>query len=95
MIEDKQKFWQRLLIAGILILVLALLMMVTIYLSGMSTVKEEAGVGSETDLDIAMLSARSELLQSAGKWTLPFAILASVMMNVSRYKLRKLKKLRK
>ena len=59
----------------------------------MSDVKELAGTGSEIELEIAMLSARSQLLISAGKWTLPFAILASLMMNVSRYKLRKLKKL--
>jgi uncharacterized BrkB/YihY/UPF0761 family membrane protein len=92
-INNKRRFWRRVLIAGILVLLLALLMMVSLYLLGMSDVREQAGMGSEWEQEIAMLSARSELLSSAGKWTLPFAILASVMMNVSRYKLRKLKKI--
>ena len=92
-IENKRKFWRRVLIAGILVLVIALLMMVSLYLSGMSDAKAKAGAGSEIELEIAMLSARSQLLRSAAKWALPVAILASLMMNVARYKLRKLKKI--
>lgn len=72
---------------------LSLLMMVTLYLSGMSDAKAQAGADSEWIQEIAMMEARSRLLSSAGKWTLPFAILASLMMNVARYKLRKLKKI--
>ncbi|MFT5906183.1 MAG: uncharacterized BrkB/YihY/UPF0761 family membrane protein [Cryomorphaceae bacterium] len=91
-IDNKCKFWRRVLILGILVLVLALLTMVSLYLSGMSDAKAQAGADYEWEQEIAMLAARSELLLSAGKWTLPFAILASLMMNVARYKLRKLKK---
>lgn len=92
-IDNKCKFWRRVLILGILVLVLALLMMVSLYLSGMSDAQAQAGADYEWEQEIAMLAARSELLLSAGKWTLPFAILASLMMNVARYKLRKLKKI--
>ncbi len=92
-IDNKRKFWRRVLIAGVLVLLLALLMMVSLYLSGMSDAKAQAGADYEWEQEIAMLAARNQLLLSAGKWTLPFAILASLMMNVARYKLRKLKKL--
>jgi uncharacterized BrkB/YihY/UPF0761 family membrane protein len=92
-INNKRRFWRRVLIAGFVVLLLALLIMVSLYFSGMSDVREQAGMGSEWEQEIAMLATRSELLSSAGKWTLPFAILASLMMNVSRYKLRKLKKI--
>lgn len=93
-IESRQKFWRYFLVAGILVLVLALLTMVLLYLSGIAEVKAQAGENSEMGQEIAMLEARDRLLYSAGKWMLPFAILASLMMNVSRYKLRKLKKLK-
>jgi uncharacterized BrkB/YihY/UPF0761 family membrane protein len=93
-IESKRRFWRRVLAAGILVLILALLMMVSLYLSGMADVKTKAGLSSEIEQEIAVISARKQLLVSAAVWTLPFAILASLMMNVARYKLRKLKKLK-
>jgi uncharacterized membrane protein (UPF0182 family) len=80
---------------GILVLILALVMMVSLYLSGMADVKAKAGAGSELEMDIAIIDARTQLLVSSAQWTLPFAILASLMMNVARYRLRKLKMLKK
>lgn len=88
----KQRFWRRVLVAGILILVVSLLTLVSLYLSGMADVKAKSVDSSELELEIALLSARNQILFTAVKWTLPIAIAGSLMMNVARYQLRKLKK---
>ncbi len=62
-IESKRRFWRRVLIAGILVLVIALLAMVRMYLSGMTDAK--AGADSEVGQEIAMLAARSRVLFEA------------------------------
>ena len=90
----KQRFWRRVLVAGILLLVISLLTLVSLYLSGMADVKAKLVDSSELELEIAILSERNQILFTAAKWTLPIAIAGSLMMNVARYQLRKLKKLK-
>jgi magnesium-transporting ATPase (P-type) len=90
----KRRFWRRVLIAGILILVISLLTLVSLYLSGMADVKAKLVESSELELEIALLSARNQILFTAVKWTLPIALAGSLMMNLARYQLRKLKKLK-
>ena len=90
-IAGKRGFWQRVLIAGVLLLLVAICVMCLMYSRGMA----ESGSGEFTDMEreIVMVSGRSELLLRNAKWLLPVAILSSLMMNMARFRLRKLKKL--
>lgn len=90
-IAKQRKFWKKVLISGIMTLILAILIGVVIYLTGMR--EAAAGADSEIEREIATLGARSAVLFKAAIWMLPIAIIASLLMNVARYKLRKLKKL--
>lgn len=92
-IVGKRKFWRRVLISGILFLVVALLAMVWMYQSGMAEARAGVMNGSEMEQEIAMMTARRGLLFTVGKWLLPSGLLSSLMINVARYRLRKLKKL--
>lgn len=88
----KRRVWRRVLLAGILVFVISLLTLVSMYMAGMAEAKSMSGVDSEIELEIAALSARNQVIFQAAKWTLPIAILGSLLMNIARYKLRKLKK---
>lgn len=67
-------------------------MLLALYLSEMSEIRSQAGLGSELEVEIAVLEARKEVIVWAAKWTLPFALLGSLATNIARYRLRKLKK---
>lgn len=70
--------------------VIGLMMMVTLYLSGIAEAKAKSDASSEIELEIAALSARNQVLFKAVQWTIPLAFLGSLMMNLARYKLRKI-----
>ena len=90
-IEVKRRFWRRVLIAGILLLVVTACVVFVMYSRGMAEFSSVGG--SELEREIAMVSGRRELLLRIAKWLLPVAILSSLMMNVARFRLRRLKKL--
>jgi hypothetical protein len=92
-IEKKRKFWRRVVITGVVVLFLGVATVVWTYLSVMNEARSGAGDGSEMEQEIAMLNARNGLFFTLSKWLVFFGLLASLLINVARYKLRKLKKL--
>lgn len=92
-IKEKRAFWHKVLIAGILIVFISLLTLVVLYFSGMNAAKADMALESDLEMAIAEHAARYSVISDAAKWTLPFAILGSLVLNVARFRLRKLKKL--
>ncbi|MGJ8657379.1 MAG: hypothetical protein ACSHX6_13100 [Akkermansiaceae bacterium] len=92
-IDRKRRFWRRVLVVGIMVIVIALMAIVAMYASGMADARVAVANGSEMEQEIALLGARRELLFGVVKWLAPTGLLSSLMINVARYKLRKLKKI--
>lgn len=92
-LDKKRVFWSRVLIAGILIVVLSIVMMVVLYFSGMNAARADAADLSDLDVEISELSARAGVISNAASWSLPVAFVGSLILNVSRCRLRKLRKL--
>ncbi len=91
-IDQKRAFWRRVLMVGVLIVVVSLLTMVALYCSGVNTAKANADLWSDFDMDIAEHAAKYGVISKAAKWTLPFAILGLLVLNIARFRLRKLKR---
>ncbi len=92
-ITSRIRYWRRVLFGGLLLVIFSLVMLVSLYLSGMAKAKAQADTSSDLELQIVLLAHRNQILHDAAKWTLPSAILGSLCLNLARYKLRKLKKM--
>ena len=90
-IARKRVFWRRVLMAGILILVISLGLIAWQYMGMMS--HDEVVSSSDLEREISEVASRRAFMVDVGRWILPVGVVCSLMVNVARYRLRKLKKL--
>ncbi len=89
-----RKRWFVLLLMGILVLVLGIGVMLWLLILGVSDDGHGGGASDDVRREIAQLQRGNDYLLIMVRWVVPFLVLATVMINVARFKLRKLKKLR-
>ena len=92
-ISKKRKFWIVVFWAGIGFFLITAMLATGRYVSSVSELKQ--GVINLPDLEAQIMlvnDQRTELIRAL-KWFIPFAIVASVWINLARYRMRKFKKL--
>ena len=92
-ISKKRLFWRWVFWAGIGFFLFISLVTMTRYSSSMGEVKELIVKMSDLEAEMTLLTERRKVLMDGLKWFIPYAIVASVWINVARYRIRKLKKL--
>jgi len=92
-LRKKRKFWRIIFWSGAAFFIFMFHIAMIKYSSAMTEAREVTSKLGDDMAEIAMFSERRTILIDSLKWFLPFAILASLWINVARYRLRKLKKL--
>lgn len=92
-ISKKRKFWVVVFWAGVGFFVVTAMMASARYTSSIRELKDTADSLSSLEAEIMLVTKRRTELMVALKWFIPFAIVASVWINLARYRMRRLKKL--
>ena len=89
----KRLFWKRVFWAGIGFFVLIVLVTWYKYTSALGVTEESASRLPDDAAEIALHGERRRVMLDSLIWFIPWGIVASLWINVARYRLRKLKKL--